>query len=83
MICSITSPTAEGDTVGYYSKEISGILYRLFGQRTAADIAAAKSKIMEEWGISKSKVMCLTTDGAANMGLCTAVTSCRYATATV
>lgn len=50
-----------------------------FGQHhTAANIAAVKASIMEEWGISKSKVMCLTTDGAANMGLCSNMLQLRH-----
>ncbi|KAL2076466.1 hypothetical protein ACEWY4_027930 [Coilia grayii] len=50
-----------------------------FGERhTAANIATAKGKIMEEWGISKARVMCLTTDGAANMGLCSNILQVRH-----
>lgn len=50
-----------------------------FGERhTASNIASVKGSIMEEWGIPKSKVMCLTTDGASNMTLCSTMMEIRH-----
>ena len=45
---------------------------------TAANLAAAKASIMEEWGIT-SKVTCVVTDAAANMIACTRELKVKHA----
>ncbi|XP_063765467.1 zinc finger BED domain-containing protein 4-like [Eleginops maclovinus] len=50
-----------------------------FGERhTASNIATVKGSILEEWEIPKAKVMCLTTDGASNMHLCSSIMEVRH-----
>lgn len=46
-------------------------------RHTAANIAALKTAVMEEWDI-KSKVVCLVTDGAANMLACANILEVRH-----
>ena len=44
----------------------------------AANLAAAKASIMEEWGIT-SKVTCVVTDATANMIACTRELKVKHA----
>ncbi|XP_028428641.1 zinc finger BED domain-containing protein 4-like [Perca flavescens] len=46
-------------------------------RHTAANIAATKTSVMEEWGI-QGKVRCLVTDGAANMLACGNILQLRH-----
>lgn len=47
------------------------------GSSTAANIAAVKTALMEEWGI-RSKIRCLVTDAAANMIACANILQVRH-----
>lgn len=50
-----------------------------FSERhTAANIAATTDKLLSDWGIARGKVMCLTTDGAPNMPLCSKMLQFRH-----